>query len=160
MTLSNGVMKGSSLKQLFTKVWARLRGTSKERCSVPSQKQQADAITQPEQWQEGGVPALWEKVCLERVAVRSCDFRQRVTAYPQKLCRGRARRPRTAASFSFHPQSSDGASHCPNLIKSQRSRQLIQVIFKESSIEKDTECFWKSKCKVLNKLSHIKAWVD
>ena len=50
MTLSNGVMKGSSLKQPFTKVWARLRGTSGERCSVPSQKQQAAAITlQPEQ---------------------------------------------------------------------------------------------------------------
>lgn len=45
-------------------------------------------------------------------------------------------------------------------VKNQRSRQLIEghIPCERSSTEKDIECFWKSKCKIL-KLSHIRVWV-
>lgn len=35
---SNGVIEDSSLKQSFTKVWARLKKTNKKSCSVQSSK--------------------------------------------------------------------------------------------------------------------------
>ena len=141
--------------------WASLRGPARKVAVSQARKQQSAINTsQSEQWKKGAVSAPWENVCLERVTPRSYDSEWRVTTNPQKLGTDIARRPTTAVSFSLRLWSSDRSSHCPNLVKNQRSRQLIEghIPCERSSTEKDIECFWKSKCKIL-KLSHIRVWV-
>ena len=70
---SMGVTKNQTWLSDWTEL-GKFRGTSKESCSIPDQKQQSAINTsQSEQWKKGAVSAPWENVCLERVTPRSYD---------------------------------------------------------------------------------------